>query len=61
MSSLEEMLAREIKKRGKDSFVAQQLRNQIASEKRCQSTQQMYLSGVSVNHTSKTDTKFMAE
>ena len=47
MSSLEEMLAREIKKRGKDSFVAQQLRNQIAAEKRCQSTQQMYLSGVS--------------
>ena len=61
MSSLEEMLAREIKKRGKDSFVAQQLRNQIASEKRCQSTQQMYLSGVSVNHSSKADAKFMAE
>ena len=61
MSSLEEMLVREIKKRGKDSFVAQQLRNQIASEKRCQSTQQMYLSGVSVNHTGKTDAKFMAE
>ena len=61
MSSLEEMLAREIKKRGNDSFVAQQLRNQIAAEKRCHSTQQMYLSGVSVNHTSKTDAKFMAE
>ena len=61
MSSLEERLVREIKKRGKDSFVAQQLRNQIAAEKRCQSTQQMYLSGVSVNHTSKTDAKFMAE
>ena len=61
MSSLEEMLAPEIKKRGKDSFVAQQLRNQIAAEKRCQSTQQIYLSGVSVNHTSKTDAKFMAE
>ena len=61
MSSLEEMLAREIKKRGKDSFVAQQLRNQIASEKRCQSTQQIYLSGVSVNYISKTDAKFMAE
>ena len=61
MSSLEEMLAREIKKRGNDSFMAQQLRNQIASEKRRQSTQQMYLSGVSVNHTSKTDAKFMAE
>ena len=59
MSSLEEMLAREIKKRGKDSFVAQQLRNQIASEKRCQSTQQMYLSGVSINHSSKADAKHM--
>ena len=61
MSSLEEILAREIKRRGNDSFVAQQLRNQIAAEKRCQSTQLMYLSGVSVNYTSKTDAKFMAE
>jgi hypothetical protein len=59
MSSLEEMLAREIKKRGNDSFVAQQLRNQIAAEKRCQSTQHMYLSGVSINHSSKADAKHM--
>lgn len=59
MSSLEEMLAREIKKRGNDSFVAQQLRNQIAAEKRCLSTQQTYLSGVSVNHSSEADAKHM--
>ena len=59
MNSLKEMLAREIKKRGNDSFMAHQLRNQIGAEKRCQSAQPMYLSGVTVNHSSKADDKHM--
>ena len=59
MSSLEEILAQEIKKRGNNSFMAQQLRNQIVAEKRCQSAQQMYLTEVMVNHSSKADAKFI--
>ena len=46
MSSLQEMLDREIAKRGPDGFMVKQLRNQIMAEKRNQSTRQMYTSGI---------------
>ena len=60
MSSLQEMLDREIAKRGPDGFMVQQLRNQIIAEKRNQSTQQMYTSGITANHSPKADAQFMA-
>ena len=60
MGSLQEMLDREIAKRGPDGFMVQQLRNQIIAEKRNQSTQQMYTSGITANHSPKADTQFMA-
>ena len=60
MSSLQEMLDREIAKRGPDGFMAQQLRNQIMAEKRNQSTRQMYSSGITANHSPKADAHFMA-
>ena len=60
MSSLQEMLDREIAKRGPDGFMVKQLRNQIMAEKRNQSTRQMYTSGITVNHSPKADAQFMA-
>ena len=59
MSSLQEMLDREIAKRGPNGFMVQQLRNQIMAEKRNQSTQQIYTSGITANHSPKADTQFM--
>ena len=55
MSSLQEMLDREIAKRGPDGFMVKQLRNQIMAEKRNQSTRQMYTSGITANHSPKAD------
>ena len=60
MSSLQEMLDRVIAKRGPDGFMVQQLRNQIIAETRNQSTQQMYTSGITANHSPKADAQFMA-
>jgi hypothetical protein len=60
MSSLQEMLDREIAKRGPNGFMVQQLRNQIMAEKRNQSTQQIYTSGITANHSPKADAQFMA-
>ena len=60
MSSLQEMLDREIAKRGPNGFMVQQLRNQIMAEKRNQSTQQMYSGGITANHRPKADARFMA-
>ena len=60
MSSLQEMLDREIAKRGPDGFMVQQLRNQIMAENRNQSTQQMYSGGITANHSPKADARFMA-
>jgi hypothetical protein len=60
MSSLQEMLDREIAKRGPNGFMVQQLRNQIMAEKRNQPTQQIYTSGITTNHRPKADTPFMA-
>ena len=59
MSSLQEMLDREIAKRGPNGFMVQQLRNQIMAEKRSQSTQQIYTSGIIANHSPKADAQFM--
>jgi hypothetical protein len=60
ISSLQEMLDREIAKRGPNGFKVQQLRNQIMAEKRNQSTQQIYTSGITANHSPKADTQFIA-
>ena len=60
MSSLQEMLDREIAKRGPNGFMVQQLRNQIMAEKRNQSTQQIYTNGITANHSPKADAQFMA-
>ena len=60
MSSLQEMLDREIVRRGPDGFMVKQLRNQIMAEKRNQSTRQMYTSGITPNHSPKADAQFMA-
>ena len=60
MSSLQEMLDREIAKRGPDGFMVKQLRNQIMAEKRNQSTRQMYSRGITANHSPKADAHFMA-
>ena len=60
MSSLQEMLDREIAKRGPNGFMVQQLRNQIMAEKRNQSTQQIYNRGITASHSPKTDDQFMA-
>ena len=60
MSSLQEMLDREIAKRGPDGFMVQQLRNQIMAEKKNQSTQQIYSKGITANHSPKADARFMA-
>ena len=60
MSSLQEMLDREIAKRVPDGFMVQQLRNQIIAEKRNQSTQQMYISGITANHSPEADAQFLA-
>lgn len=54
------MLDREIAKRGPDGFMVQQLRNQIIAEKKNQSTQQIYFSGITANHSPKADAQFMA-
>lgn len=45
MSTLEEMLADEIAERGEDSFVANQLRRQIAAAKSGQSAEDLYVTG----------------
>ena len=60
MSSLQEMLDRAIVRHGPDGFMVKQLRNQIMAEKRNQSTRQIYTSGISANHSPKTDARFMA-
>jgi len=60
MSSLQEQLDRVIKKSGPNGHMVQQLRNQIMTEKRNQSTQQMYSSGITANHSPKADARFMA-
>jgi hypothetical protein len=60
MSSLQEILDRAIARNGPDGVMIQQLRNQIMAEKRNQSTRQMYSSGITVNHSLKADTHFMA-
>jgi hypothetical protein len=60
MSSLQEMLDREIAKRGPNGFMVQQLRNQIMAEKKNQSTQQIYSEGITANHSPKVDARFMA-
>jgi len=41
-------------------ITVQQLRNQIIAEKRNQSTQHMYTSGITANHSPKADARFMA-
>ena len=60
MSSLQEMLDRAIVRHGLDGFMVKQLRNQIMAEKRNQSTRQIYTSGITANHSPKTDARFMA-
>ena len=60
MSSLQEQLDRLIKRSGPNGYMVQQLRNQIIAEKRNQSTQQMYTSGITANHSPKADAQFMA-
>jgi hypothetical protein len=60
MSSLQEQLDRLIKRSGPNGYMVQQLRNQIMAEKRNQSTQQMYTSGITANHSPKADAQFMA-
>ena len=60
MSSLQEMLDRAIVRHGPDGFMVKQLRNQIMAEKRNQSTRQIYTSGITANHSPKTDARFMA-
>ena len=60
MSSLQEMLDRAIVRHGPDGFMVKQLRNQIMAEKRNQSTRQIYTSGITANHSPKTDAHFMA-
>ena len=59
MSSLQEILDRAIVKYGPDRFIVKQLKNQIMAEKRNQSTQQIYTSGITANHSPKADTQFM--
>ena len=60
MSSLQEILDRSIVRHGPDRFMVKQLRNQIMAEKRNQSTRQIYTSGITANHSPKTDARFMA-
>ena len=60
MSSLQEMLDRAIVRHGPDGFMVKQLWNQIMAEKRNQSTRQIYTSGITANHSPKTDAHFMA-
>ena len=60
MSSLQEILDRTIVRHGPDGFMVKQLRNQIMAEKRNQSTRQIYTSGITANHSPKTDARFMA-
>ena len=60
MSSLQEILDRAIARNEQDRFMIQQLRNQIMTEKRNQSTRQMYTSGITANHSPKADAQFMA-
>ena len=60
MSSLQEMLDRAIVRHVPDGFMVKQLRNQIMAEKRNQSTRQIYTSGITANHSPKTDARFMA-
>ena len=60
MSSLQEMLDRAIVIYGPDGFMVKQLRNQIMAEKRSQSSQQIYTSGITTNHSPKADAQFMA-
>ena len=45
MSTLRELLAGEVTKRGENSLVAQALRNQIMAEERGQSFRSLYLTG----------------
>ena len=60
MSSLQEQLDRLVKRSGANGWMVQQLRNQIMAEKRNQSTQELFISGITANHSSKTDARFMA-
>ena len=60
MSSLQEQLDRLVKRSGVNGWMVQQLRNQIMAEKRNQSTQELFISGITANHSSKTDERFMA-
>jgi hypothetical protein len=60
MSSLQEMLDREIAKRCVSGFMVRQLRNQNMAEKGNQSTRQMYTSGITANHSPKADAQFVA-
>lgn len=45
MSTLEEVLKRQIAKRGEDSFVVKQLRRQIAAASSGQSAEDLYVTG----------------
>lgn len=45
MSSLQDLLTRQIARQGENSPAVQMLRNQIAAKKSGQSFQQMYLTG----------------
>ena len=60
MSSLQEMLDRAIVRHGPDGFIVKQLWNQIMAEKRSQSSQQIYTSGITANHSPKADAQFIA-
>jgi hypothetical protein len=40
--------------------MVKQLRNQIMAEKRSKSSQQMYTSGITANHSPKADAQFIA-
>ena len=60
MSSLQEQLDRLIKRSGPNGYMVQQLRNQIMAEKRNQSTRELFTSGITANHSPKTDAHFMA-
>ena len=60
MSSLQEMLDRAIVRHGPDGFMVKQLRNQIMAEKRSKSSQQIYTSGITANHSPKADAQFIA-
>jgi len=60
MSSLQEQLDRLIKRGGPNGYMVQQLRNQIMAEKRNQSTQELFIIGITANHSPKADALYMA-